>query len=117
MQNTTSRMIAGVVLFITLAVVYMVMTKNATDPTDLLFLGGPLITFLLIGQQVGAIGDRNAKETKKQNEALLKQDDALAKITTQTNGVLDRRIRDAAADAVIRALNPPPVKDETSSEV
>lgn len=88
--NPNYKLIAGVVLAIVCLALYGYMKGHGMDTTELFIFVGPLVTYLLIGSKVEA-------ETQKQNQVL-------AKIDEQTNGVLEGKIRRITSEVVHEGL-------------
>ena len=79
--NPNVKLVAGVALAVAAVGAYVYLKSHTLDVQELFIFLGPLVTYLLIGSKVEA-------ETNKQNTKL-------DKIDAQTNGILDKRIKDA----------------------
>lgn len=76
---------------------FVVLTLKGADTTAFIGLVTPILGAVFIINHLDARSD-------KQDEKLAQQDEALATITHQTNGVLTERINTAVADGVKAAL-------------
>ena len=72
--------IAGVIIYTATLAALVVLTLRHEDTEAVMVLAGPVVAALLVSGQIGVRADRH--------------DDALDRISRQTNGVLDQRIRD-----------------------
>lgn len=94
-MKDTARLVivlAGVMFVTTVAgMVTLIVTGN--EGGSLERIAGPLLTAVIVTGVLGAT-------TKRQEDRLDDQDKALNQITHQTNGVLDKRIRDNAKAAL-----------------
>lgn len=94
--GTASLVIAG----------FVVLTLKGTDTSGYVALVAPILAAVFVIQHLDLRSD-------KQDEKLAQQDEALAQITHQTNGVLTQRINDAVADGVKAALTE---REDTGTE-
>jgi hypothetical protein len=76
---------------------FVVLTLKDADTTGFVTLVAPILGAVFVINHLNVRSD-------KQDEKLAEQDEALAKITHQTNGVLTQRINDAVAEGVKAAL-------------
>lgn len=84
--SPNAKMWAGIILAVIMVPAYIYMKQNDIDEQGLFYLLGPVVTYMLIGSKVDAVTqDQNTK---------------LDKIQEQTNGVLDKRIRDGVRAAL-----------------
>ncbi len=89
MKLSTPTLLAGVVVFITTAAAFVVLQVTGHPTDKLLTLAGPVVAALLITGRV----DKHADD----------QEHVLTKIQQQTNGVLDKRIKNGAKAALREA--------------
>lgn len=89
----TALVVLSGVLFVTTvaAIVALSITGNETAAVE--SLAKPLLTGLVLTGVVGIVN-------KSQHERMDRQDEKLDRITHQTNGVLDQRIRTGAKEAL-----------------
>lgn len=97
MRDGTVKLLSGVVLLLATMGAYLYMKSQHMEDTGLLALVSPVITYLVIGGKVDAAADG-------QNATLAQHSETLAKISKNTNGELDRRIREGSREAITEAL-------------
>jgi len=72
---------------------FVVLTLKGSDTSGFVALVAPILGAVFVINHLDLRSD-------KQDEKLAQQDEALAKITHQTNGVLDQRIKDGVKAAL-----------------
>lgn len=90
----TAVVILAGVMFVTSVAGLVALVIAGVDSASLERLVGPLLTAVVI---TGVLGATNRQQGKRLDE----QDTKLDKITHQTNGVLDRRIREGTKAALL----------------
>lgn len=89
----TSMVVLSGVLFVTTITALVALTIAGKETAAVESLAGPLLTGVILTGVVGAV-------SKTQVDRLDQQDKALDQITQQTNGVLDKRIREQTKNAL-----------------
>lgn len=84
--NPNYKLWAGILLAIIMVPAYIYMKEKGLDDSGLMYLLGPIATYMLVGAKVEQV-------TQDQNQTL-------NKIQEQTNGVLDNRIQKAVLAAL-----------------
>ncbi|WP_327719868.1 hypothetical protein OG381_34335 [Streptomyces sp. NBC_00490] len=72
---------------------FVVLTLKGAETTGYVALVAPILAAVFVIQHLD-------HRTDKQDEQLAQQDEALAQITHQTNGVLTQRINDAVTEGI-----------------
>ena len=85
---------------------FVALTLKGADTNGFVALVAPILGAVFVIQHLDHRSD-------KQDEVLGEQNEALAQITHQTNGVLTQRINDAVADGVKAALSE---REDTGTE-
>lgn len=89
----TSMVVLSGVLFVTTITALVALAIAGKETAAVESLAGPLLTGVILTGVVGAV-------SKTQVDRLDQQDKALDQITQQTNGVLDKRIREQTKNAL-----------------
>lgn len=82
-KSGTAQLIAGVVCLVVLVAAYVVLAVYKLDTTTLLGFGSPVVLALLVTGHFSNVTDA--------------QNQTIAKIDKQTNGVMDARIQDGVS--------------------
>lgn len=100
-NNGRDLLLAGVVVFGLSLAALVVLSLNNRDTSELMALVGPVVAALLVTGHVNRV-------TGQQNQQLQRTSENVQKVREQTNGVLDRRIRQQTTQALADAGLIPP---------